>query len=144
MTMEQFWAWEKVGAVDKAGYLFNRPERWAYFHNWSWLDFGKSMWRKHWGKLQEHVKYIHNGIMKPFRVAILQYPDTVRNMHVLAKYPPPPSIESREYNEAYWSVCETYLSENDIHVATRDRLPTSIQDELENKSQDYRPVSHEE
>ena len=78
-----------------------------------WFDLGNNTWRKYRRTFQDHSKYIHNYIVKSFRISILQY------------------------DEADWAVGVKKLSENDIHVATRDRLPTSMQDELDDKSQDY-------
>ena len=44
------------------------------------------MWRKHQYAFQEHVKYIHNNIVNPFRVTILQYDECVCEMYDLPKY----------------------------------------------------------
>ena len=52
------------------GYLINGEERYAYFEKDSWFKLGKSMWRKHQSIFQDHVKYIHNDIVKPSRVGI--------------------------------------------------------------------------
>ena len=49
----------------------------------------------------------------------------------------------QDYYQAYWSVHDKELSDNMICVATKYRLPTLMQDELEDKDKDYRPVSHE-
>ena len=46
---------------------------------------GKSVWKNHRSVFQDHVKYIHNDILKPSIVGILQYAECVRYMHVLAK-----------------------------------------------------------
>ena len=62
------------------------------------------MWRKHRSTFQYHVKYIHNDIVKPFRVGILQYAESVRDMHNLTKYLPTPLMKGGEYNKAYWTV----------------------------------------
>ena len=55
-----------------------------------WFDLRKSICRKHWSTFQDHVKYIHNEIVKPFRVNILHYGERVREMHDIYKYLPPP------------------------------------------------------
>ena len=62
------------------------------------------MWRKHRSTSQDHVKYIHNEIVKPFGLGIIQYYERVRDMRDLANYPPPPSVNGKEYDEAYWAV----------------------------------------
>ena len=40
--------------------------------------------------MQDHVKYIHNDIVKPLRVGIIQYAKIVRDMNNLEKYLHPP------------------------------------------------------
>ena len=39
------------------------------------------------------MKYTQNGIVKQFRVKILQYADCIHNNNNLAKYLPPPSMK---------------------------------------------------
>ena len=82
--------------------------------------------------------------MKPFKVGILQYTDRIHDMHNLAKYRAPPLMKVREYNQANWSVHEKQSYENDIHVETRYVLPTSIQDEINDKIQEYFSITHKE
>ena len=81
------------------------------------------MWRKHRSNFQDHVKYIHNEILKPFIVGIIQYADHIHEMHDIGKYLPPSSMKGQEYDEAYWAVRDKELFENDIHVATKYGLP---------------------
>ena len=64
------------------------------------------MWKKQQRVLQEHVKYIHNGIVKPLRVDILQYAESVSDMHDLEKYLIPPSTNGRGFKSANWDVRE--------------------------------------
>ena len=47
VSMEQLWSWSKVGAINRAGYLFTGPERCVYFEKVLCFKLGKSMWRKH-------------------------------------------------------------------------------------------------
>ena len=62
------------------------------------------MCKKYYRVFQDHVKYIHNDIVKPFRVRILQYAERVCEMHNLTKYPPPPSMNGGEYDKAYLTI----------------------------------------
>ena len=62
------------------------------------------MWRKHQSTFQDHVKYTHNDIVKPFSFSIPQFSEQVREMHNLAKYLPPPLMKGGEYNQEYWNV----------------------------------------
>ena len=73
VTIEQFWDWSKVDDINGAGDLFTGPDHCFYFYKELWLELGKSMWRKHRITFQDHVKYICNDIVKPFRVGVLQY-----------------------------------------------------------------------
>ena len=49
-------------------------------------------------------------------------------MHDLAKYLPLPFMKGGEYDEVNWAVLDKELSEHEIHVETRYRIPTSMQD----------------
>ena len=62
------------------------------------------MWRNNQSTFQDHVKYINNNIVKPFRTGILHYAERVHEMHDLTKYPPPPLMKVGEYDQAYWNV----------------------------------------
>ena len=86
------------------------------------------MWNKHRSVLQDHVKYIHNDIVKSFRVMILQYIKSLHDMHELAKYLPPPSMKGEIFKSASWGVCDKELYENEIRVEDKDGIPTSIHD----------------
>ena len=62
------------------------------------------MWEKHRSNFQDHVKNTQNDIVKPFRVRILQYVESARDMHNLAKCLPPHLMKGREYYKADWDV----------------------------------------
>ena len=55
-----------------------------------WFELGECMWRKHRSVYQDHMKYVFNDILKPFKVKILIYAERVCVMYDLSKYPPPP------------------------------------------------------
>ena len=42
------------------------------------------------------------------------------------------------------TACNKELSQDDIRVATKDRLPASMQDEMQDKDKDYSSLKHEE
>ena len=94
------------------------------------------MWRKHLSTFQDSIKYIQNDIVNPFRVVILKYAERVRKIHDLAKYLSPTLMRGGDYYQSCWNVCGKELSEYNIHIATKYRQPTSIQDELEDKTKD--------
>ena len=51
---------------------------------------------KHQSIFQDHIKYIHDDNVKPFRVGIIYYNDWVYEMHNLDKYLPPPRMKVGE------------------------------------------------
>ena len=61
------------------------------------------MGRKHRSTLQNYVEYIHNDIVKNFRVGILQYSEHTCKMHNLVKYISPTSMKGGEYDQKYWT-----------------------------------------
>ena len=56
---------------------------------------GKSVWKNHRSVFQDHVKYIHNDIVKPFIFFILQYAEHFHRIHNLENYLPPPSMKGK-------------------------------------------------
>ena len=69
--------------------------------------------------------------MKPFRVIILQYAEHIREIHDLANYLPPPSMKGMSFESTSWDIRDKLFSDNYICIATKDRLSTYMQDELE-------------
>ena len=102
------------------------------------------MWKKHRIVFQDHVKYIHNGIVKPFRVGIIQYVKRVHDIHNLSKYLPPPSMKGDILESDSWDILDKEWSESEIFVAIKNRLPITMQDELEDNQEDYNSIAHEE
>ena len=58
------------------------------------------MRRKHRSVYQDNMHYVHNDIVKPFKVKILRYYERVCEIHDLAKYLPPPSMKGESKTEA--------------------------------------------
>ena len=80
------------------------------------------MWGEHWRVLQDHVKYIHNDIVKPLQFGVLHYAERAQEMHNLVKYLPPPLMKGQEYHKEDWAFRDKYLSDNEIRVATKDGI----------------------
>ena len=95
------------------------------------------MWRKHQSVYQDHLKYIHNDIVKPFRVGIIRYAERVQEMHGLAKYLPPPPMKGKNFDEASWKLRNKEFYVHEIQVSIKDVLPLSMQYELKNNQEDY-------
>ena len=98
---------------------------------------------KHRSVYQYHLKYIRNDIVKPFRVRILCYADRVREMHDLAKYLPPPSMNGKSYEAANWKFCYQLFTVIEIHVAIQGGIPSSIQYDLDDYLEDHHSLAHE-
>ena len=90
-----------------------------------------STWNNHQSVFQDHLKYIRNDILKPFRVVILHYAERVEEMHDLAKQLPPPLMKGKSFESANWKVRNRELSVHEIRVLVKDGPPSSMQDELE-------------
>ena len=60
------------------------------------------MWRKQRSVYQDHIKYICNNIVKPFRVGIIRYTQRIQEMNNLAKNLPPPSLKGDDYEAVNW------------------------------------------
>ena len=106
VTMEQFWNWAKNESNNGSNDMYLEHDKYSDFEKLIWSELGKSMQRKHRGTFQENVKYIHNVIVKTFRVRIIQYAEHVHTIHNLSKYLPPPFIKGREFEQTYWTVCD--------------------------------------
>ena len=101
------------------------------------------MWRNHQSIYQYHLKYICNDIAKPFRVGIICYSERVQEMNNLDKHIPPPFMKYNGYESANWKVRDKELFVNYIRVEIKYRLPSSMQDELENNQEVYHYLTHE-
>ena len=72
------------------------------------------MWRKHRSLYQDHMKYVRNDIVKPFKVKILRYSERVCEMHDLANYLPPPSMKGESVMADNWNVHNQEFTASDI------------------------------
>ena len=102
--MEKFWIWDKVDAIYGGKNIFTGMERCAYFEKDLWFELVNSMWCNHRSNFQDHVKYIHNDIVNPFRVGIIQYAERILEINNLYKYLHPPSMKHGKYDEIDWAV----------------------------------------
>ena len=102
------------------------------------------MWRKHRNVYRDHLKYICNDIVRPFHVGILRYDERVQHMHDLVKHLPPPLINGNVYEAVIWKFRNSEFSVDDIRVAIKDGLPSSMQDEFEDNQEEYCSLAHED
>ena len=108
-----------------------------------WFDLRKCMWRKHLSVYQDHMKYVRNDIVKPFKVKILRYAKRVQDMHELAKHLPPPPMKGESVMAANWSVRNKEFTTSHLQLSIRDGLPKSMRDELDDHPEDYCYLTYE-
>ena len=109
-----------------------------------WFELVKCMWRKHQSVYQDHLKYIHNDIVKPFCIKIIRYANSVREIHDLAKYLPPPSTKGVSAEAAKCTVRNQEFMVSEVCLAIKDRLHSYMQDELEDHQEYYQSLTHED
>ena len=80
--------------------------------------------------------------MNPFRVGILQYAGRGREIQYIAKFMPPTLKKGDDYDQSYLTVLNKELSENEIGNSTNDELSSSMQDEMEDKDNNYSYLPH--
>ena len=85
VTMDKLWTWQKLDGVDGSGNMYLGQDRCLDFEKDIWFELGKSMWKKNRRDFREYVKYIHNDIVKPFRVGIILYTKHINSMNNLEK-----------------------------------------------------------
>ena len=66
VTMEELWTWENLYGINTDGDAYLGMDKCIKFEKEIWFELGKSMWKKHRCVFQDHVKYIHNYMVKPF------------------------------------------------------------------------------
>ena len=142
VTMEQLWTWVNLDGVEVSGDLYLGAERCLDFEKYIWFELGKRAWKKHWSVFQVHVKYIHNGIVKHFRVGILQYDNCAREMRNLEKYFPPPPMKWVGFKEDGWDIRGKEFNKDIIQVSTKYGILTYMQDESEDNQEDHRLITH--
>ena len=89
VSTEDFWTWEKTDTIGYGEHPYLAINKCIEFDMELWFELGKGMWRKHQSIYQDHMKYVSNDIVKPFKVQILRYVKSVQEMHEIAKYLPP-------------------------------------------------------
>ena len=99
------------------------------------------MWRNHCSVYQDHMKYVHNDIVKPFKVKILRFTEHVRDVHDLEKYLSQPSMKGESAMLANWSVRNEDFNTSDIQIAIQDGLPRTMRDELDDHPEDCHPLT---
>ena len=129
--MESFQFWDKSHGFDSGGDMISGKYCCEEFQKYLRLNGGKCTWKKHWYAFQDHVKYINNNIVKPFRVKILQQDKFVCEMHDLSKYLTLSSNKGDIFDKAYWRFRYRDLAEDEISFTKKYGIPQSIHYNME-------------
>ena len=71
LSTEDFWNWANTDTTGYDGHPYLANDKCVDFKRELWSELGKRMRRKHWSVYQDHMKYVRNDIVKPFKVKIL-------------------------------------------------------------------------
>ena len=102
------------------------------------------MERKYRSVYQDHMKYVRNDIVKPFKVKIFRYSERVRQMHDLAKYLPSPLMKGESEMAYNRSVRNEEFTTSDLLLDIKDGLPKITRDELDDHPEEYRSLTYED
>ena len=73
------------------------------------------------------MNYIHNDIVKPFKIKILRYAERMCEMNDLANYLPPPSMKGKSAEADSWTFCKREFTASADRLEIKDGLPSSMQ-----------------
>ena len=120
ISAEDFWTWAKMDTTGYDGHYYLVGDKCVDLERGLWLELGKYIRRKHRSIYQDHMKYVRNDIVKPFKVKIIRYAERVREMNDLAKYLPPPSMKGESAMSYNWNVRNQELTASDLRLAIKD------------------------
>ena len=83
------------------------------------------------------MKYVRNDIVKPFKVKILCYSERAHEMKELDKYLHPPLIKGVISEADNCTVRNQDFTASEVRLAINDGLPSSMQNELEDHTEQY-------
>ena len=68
LSTGDFWTWTKKDGIVYYGDACLGLDKCVDSEKYIWFELENSMLRKHQSVYQEHLKYVRNDILKPFRV----------------------------------------------------------------------------
>ena len=77
LSAEELWTWEKTDTTGYDGHDYLAQDKCVDFKRELWFKLVKCMRRKHLSVYQDHMKYSHNDILKPFKAKIICYAEHV-------------------------------------------------------------------
>ena len=141
---EDFGTWMKTDTTGYDGHDYLDLYKCVDFVSELWFELGKCMWRKHFSVYQDHMKYVYNDIVKPFKVKIILYAKRVRKMYDLAQYPPLPSTKGESLEADHWTVRNQEFTASDFQFEIKDGLPKTMHCELDDHREDYCSLTSED
>jgi hypothetical protein len=103
----------------------------------------KLIWKDHRQVYHDHIEYLQQNIVKPFKWPMVQYISRIREMFDYCLYLQPHSFKDQSFKEAEWDARDKPASEKVIHKAIKDGLPEPMQNELSDKETNYRVMTEE-
>jgi len=113
------------------------------FEKLLWFELGKLIWKDHHQVYYEHIEYLQQNIVKPFKWTMVQYISRVREMFDYFMYLQPHSLKGQGFLEAKWDKRDEPPPEEVIRKAIKDGLPEPMQHKLADKDTDYRLMTEE-
>ena len=141
LSAEEFWTWEKTYTTGYDGHDYLARDKCVDFERELWFKLVKCMRRKHRSVYQDHMKYAHNDIVKPFKDKIICYAERVCEMHDLSNYLPPHLIKGGSVMADNCNFHNEKFTASDIRLAIKDGHPKYMRDELDYHPEDYRSCS---
>ena len=105
LSAEDFWTRANMDTTGYDVHDYLAQDKLINFERELWFELGKCIWRKHQSVYQDHMKYVHNDILKSFKVKVFRHAEHVREMHDLAKYLPLPLMKNGSAEVDNWNVC---------------------------------------
>ena len=82
--------------------LTNGNESAEQFEKLLWFELGKLIWKDHRQVYYEHIEYLQQNIVKPFKWTMVQYIGRIREMFDYCLYLQPHSLKGQGFKEADW------------------------------------------
>ena len=144
LSAEDFWTWVKTDTTGYDGHDYLVRDKCVDFERELWFKLVKCMRRKHLSVYQDHMKYAHNDIVKPFKDKIICYAERVCEMHDLSNYLPPHSIKGDSAMAANCNVHNEKFTASDIRLAIKHGIPKFMRDELDDPLEHYCSLTYED
>ena len=137
LIAEDFLTWSKMDTIGYEGHDYSARDKCVDFGRALWLELGDCMCRKHWSVYQDHMKYVRNENVKPFKIKTLRYSENVCEMHEIAKCLPTTLINGEIAMSDKWNVRNEEFTTSDLRFSIKDGLPKSMRNELDDHTEDY-------